>query len=136
MAGAFLYSALTQIGLSPRFTLLTMLVIPFCMILRQVWFIFFLVQVFILLKMLNNSSPNSYFFLLVFPVSLPQWKPSENSCLVSSSEERESLTEGTDEQREEEWEKSRPGNLEFTLFKGPINAKNIFCSCATQTALI
>lgn len=131
MAGALAYSAMTQIGLSPRFTLLTMLVIPFCMILRQVWLIFFLVQVFILLKMLNNSSSNSYFFLLVFPAWLPQWKPSENNCLVSSSEERERLIEG-----EEEWEKSRPGNLEFTLFKGPINAKNIFCSCATQTALI
>lgn len=116
MAGALLYSALTQIGLSPRITLLTMLVIPFSMILRQVGRLFFLVRAFVLLEMLNNSSPNSYFFLLVFPISLPQWKPAENNCLVSSCEERERLIEGADEQREEEWERRRPGNLESTRF--------------------
>lgn len=114
VAGALLYSALTQVGLSPRNTLLTMLVIPFSMILRQVWFIVFLVQAFILLKMLNNAPPHSYFFLLVFPTPLPQWKPSD--CLVSSCEERERLIEGVDERSEEEWERPRPGNLEFTLF--------------------
>uniref|UniRef100_A0A3B5K2C4 Battenin n=1 Tax=Takifugu rubripes TaxID=31033 RepID=A0A3B5K2C4_TAKRU len=83
VAGALLYSALTQAGLSPRITLLTMLVVPFSMIL-------------------------SYFCLLVFPTRLSHWKPSMNDCLVSCSEERERLIEGADEGREEEQEK--PGN--------------------------
>ncbi|TNM97421.1 hypothetical protein fugu_015577 [Takifugu bimaculatus] len=69
VAGALLYSALTQAGLSPRITLLTMLVVPFSMIL-------------------------SYFCLLVFPTRLSHWKPSLNDCLVSCSEERERLIEG------------------------------------------
>ncbi|XP_011601874.2 battenin [Takifugu rubripes] len=80
VAGALLYSALTQAGLSPRITLLTMLVVPFSMIL-------------------------SYFCLLVFPTRLSHWKPSMNDCLVSCSEERERLIEGADEGREEEQEK-------------------------------
>ncbi|XP_056870155.1 battenin [Takifugu flavidus] len=80
VAGALLYSALTQAGLSPRITLLTMLVVPFSMIL-------------------------SYFCLLVFPTRLSHWKPSMNDCLVSCSEERERLIEGAGEGREEEQEK-------------------------------
>uniref|UniRef100_H3D912 Battenin n=1 Tax=Tetraodon nigroviridis TaxID=99883 RepID=H3D912_TETNG len=83
VAGALLYSALTQLGLSPRVTLFIMLVIPFSMIL-------------------------SYFFLLVFPAAVPQWKPSENDCRVSCSEERERLIEGEDQRGEEEWDASRP----------------------------
>lgn len=86
--------------------------------------------------MLNNSSPNSYFFMLVFPTSLHQWKPSVSDCLASCSEERERLIKGADEQTEEEREKSRPGNLKFTLSEGPIITKNVFCSCGKQTALI
>lgn len=34
VAGAFLYSGLTQVGLSPQLTLLIMLVIPFVMLIR------------------------------------------------------------------------------------------------------
>uniref|UniRef100_A0A7N9B049 Battenin n=1 Tax=Mastacembelus armatus TaxID=205130 RepID=A0A7N9B049_9TELE len=49
VAGSFLYSGLTQIGLSPQTTLLIMLVVPVTMLI-------------------------SYFFLLVPPPSLPQWK--------------------------------------------------------------
>lgn len=47
-----------------------------------------------------------------------------NDCLVFCSEERERLIEGAAEHREEEWEKSRPGNLKCNPFKGPIKAKN------------
>lgn len=135
VAGAFLYSALTQAGLSPRITLLTMLVVPFSMILRQVW-IFILSQAFLLLKILNHSSPNSYFCLLVFPTRLSHWKPSVNDCLVSCSEEREGLMEGADEGREEEQERPRPGNctlcnLHCSQLKGN-KCKKLFSSCATD----
>lgn len=34
VAGALLYSILTQVGLSPQITLLTMLVVPFAMLIR------------------------------------------------------------------------------------------------------
>lgn len=57
VAGALLYSALTQLGLSPRVTLFIMLVIPFSMILRHVGFILFPVHSFIPLKRLTESSP-------------------------------------------------------------------------------
>lgn len=66
---------------------------------------FSLTRAFILLEILNHSSCNSYFFLLVIPTRLSQWRPSMNDCSVSCSEERERLIE-----EEEEHEKSRPGN--------------------------
>ncbi|KAI4891699.1 hypothetical protein NFI96_033339 [Prochilodus magdalenae] len=52
VAGALLYSGLTQAGLSPRVTLLIMLVVPAAMLI-------------------------SYFLLLDFPPSFPQWRPRE-----------------------------------------------------------
>ncbi|CAL8271525.1 unnamed protein product [Lota lota] len=69
VAGAFLYSALTQAGLSPRVTLLTMLVVPVAMLL-------------------------SYFFLLAFPPMFPQWRrlreaeprPASLSSLITSED--------------------------------------------------
>uniref|UniRef100_A0A7N8XJB8 Battenin n=1 Tax=Mastacembelus armatus TaxID=205130 RepID=A0A7N8XJB8_9TELE len=67
VAGSFLYSGLTQIGLSPQTTLLIMLVVPVTMLI-------------------------SYFFLLVPPPSLPQWK-SRNYVAVSS-EDRRRLVDG------------------------------------------
>lgn len=97
---------------------------------------FFLSRAFLLLKILNYSSPNSYFCLLVFPTRLSHWKPSVNDCLVSCSEERERLMEGADEGREEEQEKPRPGNctlcnLHCSLLK--VNTcKKLFSSCATH----
>uniref|UniRef100_A0A667Z461 Battenin n=1 Tax=Myripristis murdjan TaxID=586833 RepID=A0A667Z461_9TELE len=59
VAGAFLYSGLTQAGLSPRITLLIMLVVPCAMLI-------------------------SYFLLLVFPPSFPQWRSEvqESCCLL------------------------------------------------------
>lgn len=97
---------------------------------------FFLSQAFLLLKILNHSSPNSYFCLLVFPTRLSHWKPSVNDCLVSCSEEREGLMEGADEGREEEQERPRPGNctlcnLHCSQLKGN-KCKKLFSSCATD----
>uniref|UniRef100_A0AAQ4REF4 Battenin n=1 Tax=Gasterosteus aculeatus aculeatus TaxID=481459 RepID=A0AAQ4REF4_GASAC len=56
VGGALLYSGLTQAGLSPQVTLLSMLVVPVVMCL-------------------------SYFFLLDLPPSLPQWRCAETECL-------------------------------------------------------
>ncbi|XP_026181588.1 battenin [Mastacembelus armatus] len=89
VAGSFLYSGLTQIGLSPQTTLLIMLVVPVTMLI-------------------------SYFFLLVPPPSLPQWK-SRNYVAVSS-EDRRRLVDGSED---EEQDKSTPedrsaGPLTFT----------------------
>ncbi|XP_041812834.1 battenin isoform X2 [Chelmon rostratus] len=91
VAGALLYSGLTQIGLSPQITLLIMLVVPFAMLI-------------------------SYFLLLLPPPSLPQWKSREPEYAAVSSEERRRLVDGTEE---EEQEKSTPedrttGPLTFT----------------------
>lgn len=66
VAGALLYSGLTQLGLTPRTTLLVMLVVPCAMVL-------------------------SYFFLLVAPSSLPQWKTQDSQCTGLCSEETERL---------------------------------------------
>ncbi|XP_044038004.1 battenin isoform X4 [Siniperca chuatsi] len=91
VAGAFLYSGLIQVGLSPKITLLIMLVVPFAMLI-------------------------SYFFLLVPPPSLPQWKSRETEYAAVASEERQQLMDGSEE---EEQEKSTPedrttGPLTFT----------------------
>uniref|UniRef100_A0A8B9JGQ2 Battenin n=1 Tax=Astyanax mexicanus TaxID=7994 RepID=A0A8B9JGQ2_ASTMX len=64
VAGAFLYSALTQAGLSPRVTLLIMLIVPAAMLI-------------------------SYFALLAFPPSFPQWRSREASH--RGSQERQPL---------------------------------------------
>ncbi|XP_031727050.1 battenin [Anarrhichthys ocellatus] len=92
VAGAFLYSILTQAGLSPQVTLLLMLVVPVAMLL-------------------------SYFLLLVLPPSLPQWRVRETEYTAVGSEDRRALM---DESEEEEQEKSTPaedrtaGPLAFT----------------------
>ncbi|KAF1380119.1 hypothetical protein PFLUV_G00183200 [Perca fluviatilis] len=80
VAGAFLYSGLTQIGLSPQITLLIMLVVPCAMLC-------------------------SYFFLLVLPPSLPQWKSRDTEYAAVGSEDRRRLM---DDSEEEEQEKSTP----------------------------
>ncbi|XP_041718640.1 battenin isoform X1 [Coregonus clupeaformis] len=85
VAGALLYSALTQAGLSPRDTLLIMLVVPVAMVI-------------------------SYFFLLVFPPSFPQWKCREaESVRGGDSQSRRPLLDGSDEEEEEEREKGAEG---------------------------
>uniref|UniRef100_A0A8C7IKE0 Battenin n=1 Tax=Oncorhynchus kisutch TaxID=8019 RepID=A0A8C7IKE0_ONCKI len=86
VAGALLYSGLTQAGLSPRNTLLIMLVVPVAMVI-------------------------SYFFLLVFPPSFPQWKCREvESVRGRDSQSRQPLLDDTDE--EEEREKGAEGSAE------------------------
>ncbi|XP_019118103.1 battenin isoform X2 [Larimichthys crocea] len=90
VAGALLYSGLTQAGLSPQVTLLIMLVVPLGMLI-------------------------SYFFLLVPPPSLPQWTNREAQYVAVGSEERRRLMDGPEE---DEHDKSRPedttGPLTFT----------------------
>ncbi|XP_056262363.1 battenin isoform X2 [Pseudoliparis swirei] len=83
VAGALLYSGLTQAGLSPQVTLLAMLVVPVAMLL-------------------------SYFLLLLPPPSLPQWRVREEEYTAVSSEDRRALMEGLEEEEEEEEEKSTP----------------------------
>ncbi|XP_072549249.1 battenin [Salminus brasiliensis] len=75
VAGAVLYSALTQAGLSPRNTLLIMLIVPAVMLI-------------------------SYFFLLVFPPSFPQWKSKE--ATHQGSQERRPLIWEDDDQTQED----------------------------------
>ncbi|XP_077591366.1 battenin isoform X3 [Stigmatopora nigra] len=75
VAAALLYSGLVQVGISPQVTLLTMLIVPFTML-------------------------NSYFFLLVPPPSFPQWKRIESDDGIDTSEERERLMDGTQEDEE------------------------------------
>ncbi|XP_071764931.1 battenin [Centroberyx gerrardi] len=94
VAGALLYSALTQAGLSPQITLLIMLVVPFAMVI-------------------------SYFFLLVFPASFPQWRSREEEYAVRGSEERQRLMDESEEEEEEQREKAAredrtTGPLTFT----------------------
>ncbi|XP_042249846.1 battenin [Thunnus thynnus] len=76
VAGALLYSGLTQAGLSPQITLLIMLVVPFAMLI-------------------------SYFVLLVPPASLPQWRSRETEHAAVGSEERERLMEGSEEEEQD-----------------------------------
>uniref|UniRef100_A0A8C1XKI2 Battenin n=1 Tax=Cyprinus carpio TaxID=7962 RepID=A0A8C1XKI2_CYPCA len=71
VAGALLYSAFTQAGLTPQVTLWIMLVVP------------------VILAV-------SYFFLLVFPSSFPQWRRHEDghsASRVINSQERRPLIE-------------------------------------------
>uniref|UniRef100_UPI0037E863DA battenin isoform X2 n=1 Tax=Semicossyphus pulcher TaxID=241346 RepID=UPI0037E863DA len=76
VAGAFLYSGLTQVGLTPQITLLIMLVVPVGMLI-------------------------SYFFLLDPPPSLPQWKSKETEYAAVGSDERQQLVRGSDEEEED-----------------------------------
>ncbi|XP_028254677.1 battenin-like [Parambassis ranga] len=85
VAGALLYSGLIQLGLTPRITLLIMLVVPLAMLI-------------------------SYFFMLVPPSSLPQWGAREAEHAARSSEETQRMIDGSDkEDEEEEEETSTPG---------------------------
>ncbi|XP_062874807.1 battenin [Trichomycterus rosablanca] len=96
VAGAFLYAAFTQAGLTPRVTLLIMLLVPAIMLF-------------------------SYFFLLVFPSSFPQWKCTElrpvvSSVSVNSQERRPLLLDDDDEdhlQDEKNREDRHAGPLTF-----------------------
>lgn len=91
VAGALLYSGLTQVGLSPQITLLIMLVVPFVMLM-------------------------SYFLLMVPPASVPQWKNRGPEYAAVGSEDRP-LMDGAEE---EEQDRSTPagdrstGPLTFT----------------------
>ncbi|XP_033826936.1 battenin [Periophthalmus magnuspinnatus] len=78
VTGALMYSGLTQLGLTPRLTLLIMLIIPAAMVLN-------------------------YFFLLVHPPSLPQWRTKDPRCTVLCSEETQGLMA-----EEEDEDKSSP----------------------------
>ncbi|XP_042360623.1 battenin isoform X2 [Plectropomus leopardus] len=91
VAGALLYSGLTQVGLSPHITLLIMLVVPFAMLI-------------------------SYFFLLVLPPSLPQWRGRETEYAAVGSEERQQLMDGSEgeEQAKSTPEDEANGALTFT----------------------
>nr|XP_043906818.1 battenin isoform X1 [Solea senegalensis] len=85
VAGAFLYSGLTQVGLTPQIALLIMLVVPVAMLIN-------------------------YFFLMVPPPSFPQWKSREPGYLAVTSEDRRRLM---DELQEED--KSIPDCVVFPL---------------------
>ncbi|KAK5855691.1 hypothetical protein PBY51_007348 [Eleginops maclovinus] len=74
VAGALLYSVLTQAGLSPQITLQIMLVVPLAMLI-------------------------SYFSLLVPPLTLPQWREKQYAAL---SEERRQLMDDSEEEEHEE----------------------------------
>lgn len=89
IAGAFLYSALTQTGLSPRVTLLIMLIVPAAMLI-------------------------SYFALLAFPPSFPQWRYREASHV--GSQERQPLIVEDDDyvHTEREKEDRQTGPLTFS----------------------
>ncbi|XP_069033456.1 battenin isoform X2 [Embiotoca jacksoni] len=77
VAGSLLYSGFVQAGLSPRTTLLIMLLVPCGMLM-------------------------SYFFLLLHPPSLPQWRSSEaEDAAEEEEEERRQLMEGEEEEEEE-----------------------------------
>lgn len=99
VAGALLYSCLTQVGLSPQITILMMLVVPFAMLI-------------------------SYFFMLVPPPSLPQWKSRETEIIAVEPEERRQLMSGTESEEQEQSvpEERYSGPLTFTeklyTFKG------------------
>ncbi|XP_072225825.1 battenin isoform X2 [Leuresthes tenuis] len=88
VAGSILYSGLIQAGLSPRTTLLIMLVVPFAMIV-------------------------SYFGLLVPVSSVPQWRTIETENAAVNSDERQWLLDGT-EQDKSTPEDRATGPLTFT----------------------
>ncbi|XP_026888597.2 battenin isoform X1 [Electrophorus electricus] len=94
VAGALMYSALTQAGLSPRVTLLVMLLVPVVMAI-------------------------SYFILLVFPPSFLQWKtretqPSLSSMAEQSRERRPLLQEDDSIHKEQNKEAQQTGPLTFS----------------------
>ncbi|XP_041828376.1 battenin [Melanotaenia boesemani] len=91
VAGAVLYSGLIQEGLSPRVTLLIMLVVPLLMIV-------------------------SYFGLLVPVSSFPQWRRREMEAAAENSEDRRQLLDGSEEDEEDEnvTEVRTSGPLSFT----------------------
>ncbi|XP_061701653.1 battenin isoform X3 [Syngnathoides biaculeatus] len=86
VVGALLYSILTQVGLSPQVTLLIMLIIPVTMLI-------------------------SYFFLLVPPPSYPQWKYGQIDNSIETSEEREPLMVGSQEEQETHSQENRRTGL-------------------------
>lgn len=89
VAGALLYSGLTQVGLTPQNTLLIMLVVPFAMLI-------------------------SYFFLLDLPPSIPQWKNREAEYVALGSEEREHRMDESEEEGQVKSTADRPtGPLTF-----------------------
>ncbi|XP_076851778.1 battenin isoform X2 [Brachyhypopomus gauderio] len=96
VAGALMYSALTQGGLSPRVTLLVMLLVPVVMAI-------------------------SYFILLVFPPLFPQWKSREtqlgSSSVAQQSRERRPLLKDEEDdacfQNEQNEENRTTGPLTF-----------------------
>ncbi|XP_018977443.2 battenin-like isoform X1 [Cyprinus carpio] len=94
VAGAFLYSAFTQAGLTPQVTLWIMLVVP------------------VILAV-------SYFFLLVFPSSFPQWRCHEDghspSRVVNSHERRPLIEEETDTNEDAEPTREEQGLAFFFL---------------------
>uniref|UniRef100_A0A8C1BYQ8 Battenin n=1 Tax=Cyprinus carpio carpio TaxID=630221 RepID=A0A8C1BYQ8_CYPCA len=94
VAGAFLYSAFTQAGLTPQVTLWIMLVVP------------------VILAV-------SYFFLLVFPSSFPQWRRHEDghspSRVVNSHERRPLIEEETDTNEDAEPTREEQGLAFFFL---------------------
>ncbi|XP_054892047.1 battenin [Poeciliopsis prolifica] len=75
VTGSLLYAGLIQAHLSPRTTLLIMLIVPIAMLL-------------------------SYFFLLVPEPSLPQWSRSETECPPGDSEERQQLMDESEDDLE------------------------------------
>ncbi|XP_031417536.1 battenin [Clupea harengus] len=96
VGGALLYSGLTQAGLTPQVTLLCMLLVPVVMAI-------------------------SYYFLLVFPPSFPQWSSGEAEPSVfvggSSQEHRPLVDEDEEEEQEalgDGTELKSTGALNFT----------------------
>ncbi|KAF7697863.1 battenin [Silurus meridionalis] len=92
VAGALLYSAFTQAGLSPRTTLLLMLLVPALMTI-------------------------SYFLLLVFPASFPQWRSGSGLSSERDFQERRPLIVDSDEafvEDEKKRENQRPEPLTFS----------------------
>ncbi|XP_059204701.1 battenin [Centropristis striata] len=88
--GALVYSGLTQLGLSPQKTLLLMLLIPFIMVL-------------------------SYFFLLVAPPAVPQWTSRDTEYSAVSSEDRQQLVDGPEEE-----EQDKPAPVTGDRTTGPL----------------
>ncbi|XP_061906636.1 battenin isoform X1 [Entelurus aequoreus] len=89
VAGALLYSSLTQVGLSPRSTLLTMLTVPLAMFL-------------------------SYFLLLAPPPHLPQWKDRRADGALFP-EERQRLMDQSQEEQETCRQEGRNRHVPLTL---------------------
>ncbi|XP_060758003.1 battenin isoform X2 [Neoarius graeffei] len=93
VAGALLYSAFTQAGLSPRVTLLIMLIIPAILLI-------------------------SYFVLLSFPPSFPQWRSGSGFSSGGDIQERRPLIDNDNDedfvQDEKRREDQRTGPLTFS----------------------